>query len=119
MLMRGTPAAPRAPDVANGPPLLLDGAAGGSPGAPPGAQPRQQPPYDAAAVDTWACGVLLYLLITGASAARIFDSLNFDNVRQRHCRALPSPSNPLLPLPSHTHRRDHSHRLVTITPGHE
>lgn len=28
-------------------------------------QPSQPPPYDAKAVDAWAMGVLLYLLVTG------------------------------------------------------
>jgi hypothetical protein len=27
------------------------------------------PPYDAAAVDAWACGVLLYLLVSGVGTA--------------------------------------------------
>lgn len=34
----------------------------------PSRQPQQQqglPPYDAKAVDAWAMGVLLYLLVTG------------------------------------------------------
>jgi serine/threonine protein kinase len=44
-------------------PMDVDAAPGGAPdGGGTGARP---PPYDAAAVDAWACGVLLYLLITG------------------------------------------------------
>jgi hypothetical protein len=79
------PPAPAAAPAGAPAPMDTDGSDGGTAGgggdamagqSQPQQQPQQsQPPYDAEAVDAWACGVVLFLLVSGVRPGKRRPSL--------------------------------------------